>query len=262
MIPKTIHYCWFGGKEEPQDVKRCIASWKKFCPDYKIQRWDESNYDITRCKYMEDAYNARKWAFVSDFARLDVVYRYGGLYMDTDVEMLRSFDDLLTEEMFCGFESRDPVQIEHTKEIEKSVNLGLGFGAEAGHPYLKDMIEFYEKLNFYNADGKMNLVSCPYYQTQILMKHGLIANNETQRLKHCIAYSPEYFCPKSNITDRMLYPLDRSYSIHHFTISWADPHDKKVWDAKARLSHYMPYWLASKIITVIDKLLWRNNTVR
>lgn len=255
MIPKIIHYCWFGGKEEPEDVKRCVASWKKFCPDYEIRRWDETNYDITRCKYMEDAYKAKKWAFVSDYARLDVLCEYGGLYMDTDVEMLRSFDDLLEEEMFCGFESRDPVVYYGEKANDKSVAFGLGFGAEAGHPYIKELIGLYQKLNFYNADGTMNLISCPFYQTLILKKHGLVANNETQRLEHCMVFSPEYFCPKSNVTDRFLYPTDRSYSIHHFTISWADPHDKRLWDMKARLSHYMPYWLASKIVTAFSRLL-------
>lgn len=254
MIPKVIHYCWFGGNPEPEDVKKCIASWEKFMPDYKIIRWDESNYDINRCQYMTDAYKEKKWAFVSDFARLDIIYQNGGIYLDTDVEVLKSFDNLLGEKMFCGFESRDPKGRKKDSSIEYSVNLGLGYGAEKGHPILKEMINLYQKLSFYNQDGSLNLVACPRYQTLILTKHGLIPNNQTQRLDNVIAYSPEYFCPQSNITNKMLYPLDKSFSIHHFSVSWSSSKGLKMRKWKNKLSKILPYWLASKIVTAIYKL--------
>ena len=253
MIPKIIHYCWFGGNPEPEDVKRCIASWKKFLPDYKIIRWDESNYDVHKNQYMSDAYKEKKWAFVSDYCRLDVVYQYGGIYIDTDVEVIKSFNGLLDDKMFCGFESRDPIVFKLQKEVEYSVNLGLAFGAEKQHAYLKEMLDLYQHLQFYHEDGSLNLVACPRYQTMVLLKHGLVANNQTQRLPDCMVYSPEYFCPQSNITDEMLSLTDNTYSIHHFTISWATAKDLKARRWKNKLSHFMPYWLGSKIVTLIYK---------
>ncbi len=255
MIPKIIHYCWFGGNPEPEDVKKCINSWIKYMPEYKIIRWDENNYDIHKCQYMSDAYNEKKWAFVSDFCRLDVIYTHGGIYLDTDVEVLKSFNPLLQEKMFCGFESRDPIMFKKNKRIEESVAFGLGFGAEAGHPILAEMIQLYKTLNFYNTDGSLNLIACPHYQTQILKKYNLIDNGKTQRFDGGIAYSAEYFCPQSNVTNKMLYSLVNSYSIHHFTVSWASSKDKKALVWKNRLHRFLPYWLASKIISAIFKMI-------
>ena len=254
MIPKIIHYCWFGGNPEPNDVKKCIASWRKFLPDYKIIRWDESNYDVHKNQYMNDAYKEKKWAFVSDYCRLDVVYKYGGIYLDTDVEVIKSFDDLLDEKMFCGFESRDPIFVKSRKKVEYSVNLGLGYGAEKQHAYLREMLDLYQHLNFYKEDGSLNLVACPRYQTLILSKHGLVANNKTQRLPDCMVYSPEYFCPQSNVTDEILSLTDKTYSIHHFTISWASHKDLEARKWKNKLNKFMPYWLGSKIVTLFYKI--------
>ena len=141
MIPKVIHYCWFGKNPEPDDVKQCIASWHKYLPDYEIKRWDESNYDVHKNQYMSDAYKEKKWAFVSDYCRIDVIYQYGGIYLDTDVEVIKSFDPLLSEEMFCGFESRDPLMFKKGAIIEQSVNFGLGFGSVSGHKVLKQILE-------------------------------------------------------------------------------------------------------------------------
>ena len=255
MIPKIIHYCWFGGKPIPAEYQRYIDSWRKFLPDYEIKQWDETNYDVHKCQYMSDAYKEGKWAFVSDYCRLDVVYQEGGIYLDTDVEVVRSFDTLLTEEMFCGFEIRDPKGYKRGQEIEYSVNLGLGYGAEKGHTLLQEMLELYDELSFYNEDGSLNLIACPRYQTQILCRHGLIPNNKTQRLENCIAYSPEYFCPQSNVTDEMLMLTENTYSIHHFTVSWASKRDLEARKWKNKLQRMMPYWLASKIVTVVYKLL-------
>ena len=253
MIPKIIHYCWFGDSPEPNNVKKCIASWRKFLPDYEIKRWDESNYDVHKCQYMSDAYKEKKWAFVSDYARIDIVHEYGGIYLDTDVEVIRPFDDLLHEHLFCGFESRDPIGYKKKHIIENSVAFGLGFGAKPKHPILKEMLDLYATLNFYNHNGSLNLIACPYYQTMVLKRHGLVNNNKTQRFDMGIAYAPEYFCPQSNITDKMLYLTENTYSIHHFTVSWASSKDLKARDLKNKLHHYMPYWLASKIVTLIYK---------
>ena len=109
MIPKVIHYCWFGGNSLPEEAKRCIESWKKYCPDYKIIEWNENNYDVNSNEYMKAAYKEKKWAFVSDYARIDVVYKYGGIYMDTDVELVKELDSFLKDRMYCGWEMRDPL---------------------------------------------------------------------------------------------------------------------------------------------------------
>lgn len=254
MIPKIIHYCWFGGNPIPTEYQQYIDSWQKFLPDYEIKRWDETNYNVHKNQYMSDAYKEKKWAFVSDYCRLDVVYQEGGIYLDTDVEVVRSFDTLLTEEMFCGFEIRDPKGYKKREIIEYSVAFGLGFGCQKLHPILKEMLDYYETLSFYNPDGSLNLVACPRYQTQILCRHGLIPNNKTQRLENCIAYSPEYFCPQSNVTDEMLMLTENTYSIHHFTVSWAPQRDLEARKWKNRLQRIMPYWLASKIVTAFYKI--------
>lgn len=250
MIPKIIHYCWFGGKPEPEDVRRCIASWKKYLPDYEIRRWDETNYDVTKNQYMNDAYKEKKWAFVSDYCRLDVVHEYGGIYLDTDVEVVRSFDDLLKERMFCGFEIRDPKGQKKGENVELSVNLGLGYGAEQEHPILKEMLDLYDSLSFYNLDGTLNLVACPRYHTQILCKHGLEANNTTQRFDGGIAYSPEFFCPQSNITEEMLCLTANTYSIHHFSRTWSQ------YGGQLRLRSYLIKYTGFVLADIISRILF------
>lgn len=221
MIPKKIHYCWFGGNELPEDALKCIESWKKFCPDYKIIQWDESNYDVTKNAYMNEAYKAKKWAFVSDYARLDIIYNEGGIYLDTDVELLKNLDKFLNDKMFCGFEKN------LLSEKERFVAFGLGFGAESRHSVLKDLLDLYEKLNFYNSDGSMNLIPCPEYQTKILIEHGLLTlNNKTQKLSDCVVYSDDYFCPKDGQTGCLLI-TDNSVSIHHYSATWFDDKHRK-----------------------------------
>ena len=130
MIPKIIHYCWFGGNEIPEHDKKCIESWKKYCPDYKIIRWDESNYDYKKNSYMREAYEAKKWGFVPDYARLDIVYEHGGIYLDTDVELVKNIDELLEHKAYMGFEVGG-----------EFVSPGLGFGAEKNFPLFKKMME-------------------------------------------------------------------------------------------------------------------------
>ncbi len=223
MIPKVIHYCWFGKNELPEDAKKCIGSWKKFCPDYEIIEWNETNYDVRKNKYMSDAYDEKKWAFVSDYARIDIIYNYGGIYLDTDVELLRPLDELLKDKMFCGWESRDPILDEKRITYENSVNLGLGFGAEKNNIALKDILDLYEKLNFINEDGSLNLMACPHYQTEILKQYGLDDSQRTyQKLKdEIIVYPESYFSPKSMTTGKITL-TDETYSIHHFSGTWIE----------------------------------------
>ncbi len=251
MIPKVIHYCWFGRNPKPDSVLRFIQTWKKKMPDYEIKEWNEDNFDVSKCQYMADAYKEKKWAFVSDYARIDVIYNYGGIYLDTDVEVVRPFDDLLGEEMFCGFESRDPLMDKLKKEYEESVNLGLGYGAIKGHPALKDILDLYAGLSFYNADGSLNLVACPHYQTLVLKKYGLVANRKTQRFDRGVAFSPEYFCPQSNITDEMLYLTSKTYSIHHFSGTWT-----KSLAAEVRLRNHLRKYIGYKNAMTLTRYMF------
>lgn len=171
MIPKIIHYCWFGGKELPKEVQKCINSWKKFCPDYKIIRWDESNYDVYKNPYTRYCFENKKWAFLSDYARLDIVYSHGGIYLDTDVEIIKSWDPLLKNECFLGMEQPG------------CINTGLGFGAKKGNNYIKENKEYYEITPFLKKNNKWIKTTCVKITSKLLANEGLTAENKTQTIK-------------------------------------------------------------------------------
>ena len=213
VIPKKIHYCWFGGKPLPSQFQKNIETWKKYCPDYEIICWNENNYDIKKCNYMHEAYQAKKWGFVPDYARLDIIYQHGGIYLDTDVEMLRSWDELLSYELFCGFESR------------AYVAFGLGFGGCAGNHIIKEMMQQYEHMHFMNSDGTLNQVASPIYQTEILLNHGLKCNNEFQVIENCAVFPTEFFAPIDGYGGGS--PTVHSFSIHQYAATWFDETMKK-----------------------------------
>lgn len=221
-IPKIIHYCWVGGNPKPQSVLYCIDSWKRCCPDYEIREWNEANYDFTKNEYMRQAYEAKKWGFVPDYARLDIVYEHGGIYLDTDVEMLRSFDSLLEHDCFFGFEN--------TGDGELFVNCGHGFGAAPRHEAVRIVRDLYEQLTFTNQDGSLNLLASPYYTTQSLRQMGLVQENRDQVLPGIQIFASDVLCPK-NFRTGQLHKTSRTVSIHHFTASWVD---EKI---KAELAH-------------------------
>lgn len=210
---KKIHYCWFGGGDLPDSVQKCIESWKKYCKDYEIIRWDETNYDYTKNQYMLEAYQAKKYGFVSDYARLDIVYHHGGIYFDTDVEVIKPLDELLCNSAFMGFENN-------------YIALGLGFGAERGIKELKEMMKQYEKLIFINSDGSLNLKPITKYTTEYLETQGLVANGSRQRVGNIEIYPMEYFCPKNILTSECKI-TSKTYSIHHYDASWWGEEEKK-----------------------------------
>ena len=215
MIPKIIHYCWFGGNPIPEKDQKCIDSWKKYCPDYKIIRWDESNYDITKNHYMKEAYDAKKWGFVPDYARLDIIYENGGIYLDTDVELVKNLDDLFENHGFMGFEDH------------KCVNPGLGFGAEKNSPMIKNIMDsIYESRHFIKEDGSSDLTPSPQINTYYLVSKGLSITDQMQNINGLTIYPTEYFCPKSFVTGNIVLTKN-SYSIHHFNMSWINSFDKK-----------------------------------
>lgn len=212
MIPKTIHYCWFGGNELPDEVKNYIKSWRKFCPDYEIVEWNESNYDVTKIPYIKQAYEQKKYAFVSDYARLDILYHHGGIYLDTDVELIRSLDDFLEEEAFFGC------------EFPGKVNTGLGFGAQKENPLVLENMKVYHDKNFIK-DGGMDTTTCVEYTTEIFKKYGLRESAEIQDIKGAKVFPPEYFCPY-NIETNKLTITDKTYSIHQYSATWK--HQSKI----------------------------------
>ena len=217
-IPKIIHYCWIGGAQKPKSVEYCIESWKKFCPDYEIIEWNENNYDFTKNQYMKEAYEAKKWGFVPDYARLDIIYNHGGIYLDTDVELVKSFDDLLEQEAFIGFEN--------TGTDELYVNCGQGFGAKPRNEIIKKMRDFYDGMHFYDKNGELNMLPSPHYTTKVLCENGLKRENNTQKLDDIIVYNSQVLCPK-NFTTGDINVTNETYSIHHFTASWLDEKIKK-----------------------------------
>ena len=206
-IPKVIHYCWFGKKEIPAQFLKYMESWKIHCPEYEIVRWDENNYDVSKSRYMKQAYDAGKWAFVSDYARLDIIYQYGGIYLDTDVEIIKNLNDLLYDEMYCGFEQNN------------YINFGLGYGAVQGHAVLADLIEQYNNMDFLKEDGQYNQTACAVYQLEEMIKLGFCVSNVYQCMNKIAVYPSEVFAPQNLLGDEM-HITENTYSIHHYSSTW------------------------------------------
>lgn len=230
MIPKIIHYCWFGNKKMPYKFRRYIKKWKKLSPDYEIKLWNENNYDIDKIPFVKTAAEKGKWAFVTDYIRIDVLYRFGGIYLDTDVEMIKPFDNLLKYKAFCGFECSD------------YVNFGSAVGAEPNNKIIKEMLDYYGALEF--TDDVLKNNTSPIVQTKILMRHGLKndrteQNRTEQEIEGFHVFPAEYFCPMnySQILDSL---TENTYSIHHFSASWFSKKERRafLWNNfKTRLKH-------------------------
>lgn len=213
MIPKIIHYCWFGRGEKPRLAQKCIASWKKYCPGYEIIEWNEDNFDVYMNGYTRMCYENRKYAFLSDYVRLYVVYQHGGLYFDTDVELLRNPDMLLDQAAFFGFETDG---VRKTDDHEPSMNLGwvasgLGFGSVPGGVALKAMLDEYAPL----LDGTCGTVMCPQLNTNALVKLGLKQDGSYQKYSWGTVYPAEYFNPYESTTGR-LCKTRNTISVHWY----------------------------------------------
>lgn len=207
LIPPIIHYCWFGGKELPDLYKRCIDSWHTYCPNYEIKRWDESNCDIEENLFAKQAYSVGKFGFVPDYFRLKIIYEHGGIYLDTDVEMLQNFDELRYNQAFCGMETPG------------RVGLGLGFGAVKGNETIRYMLKRYQKMQFIDSDGKMDETPSNIWQIMDMRELGMSYGNVVHKVNEMTVYPVEVLSPKSNTTGE-LDITKYSYSIHHFDASW------------------------------------------
>lgn len=237
MIPKTIHYCWFGGGPLPPLALRCIESWQRYFPGWEIKRWDESNYDTSATAYSREAYACGKYAFVSDVARFDILHRCGGVYFDTDVEVIRSFDDILAAGPFMGQEG-------------KLVNPGLGMGAEAGMPFLAEMLEYYGKIHFADESGKPLGGTVVGHTTEVLMRHGYECDGAMHRVAGFTIYPNRWMNPLDDITGKLIIGKE-THSIHHYAKTWCD--NAAPWRVRlSRMSHRL---IGLKASACISKLL-------
>lgn len=206
MIPKTIHFCWFGKGEKPRLANKCIESWKKYCPDYKIIEWNEDNFDINSNQYVREAYDAKKYAFVTDYVRLYALYTEGGIYMDTDVEVIRSLDRYLSDRGFSGFELID------------KVSTGI-MASEKGLPIIGELLSDYDGKRFILPDGSYNMTTNCIYITDTMKKYGLKLNGKKQTVSDFTFYPPEVFCPIESATG-IMRKTSETATIHWFNQSW------------------------------------------
>lgn len=214
-IPKIIHYCWFGNGEIPEQDKNYIEQWKKLCPDYIFMLWNEENFDVNNCSYTKQAASVAKWSFVTDYVRLFALYQYGGVYLDTDVEMIRRMDDLLCYDAFVGFENHS------------FVNNGSCLGATKHHPYLKELMTEYENTSFILEDGSFNLQESPRFMTELLVRHGMVANGKRQSLSLFEVFPSESFSPYDYKTGRIRI-TSNTYLIHHYHDTWHSAKERKI----------------------------------
>lgn len=210
MIPKIIHYCWFGGKPKPEEFNKYLESWKRYCPDYEIKEWNESNFNINANNYCREAYEAKKWAFVADYVRLKVLETYGGIYMDTDVELVKPLDKLLHYSAFMCFEEKS------------SISIGT-LGSEKDSQIIKDFLREYTSRHFKKNDGTFDMITNLEIITPILVqKYGLTLNGKKQVLNPAILVLPmESFIAKDFLTGWIMAD-ESTYAIHHYAASWYD----------------------------------------
>lgn len=219
MIPKVIHYCWFSKKPLPELAIKCIASWKKYCPDYEIIEWNESNFDLNCCNYVKEAYEAQKWAFVSDYARFWILYNYGGIYFDTDVELIRDISDIVEKGPFIGCE---PVNRKLCR-----VAPGLGIGTFPHHTFFKKVLDYYNNLHFYISKGIYNDTTIVTHLTKLFKNCGYNGDYRVEKVCEIYLYSPEYFCPMDPNTGEIQIK-QQTRSIHWYSASWKNSEEQEI----------------------------------
>ena len=241
-IQKIIHYCWFGKGKKSKLMKKCMKTWSKYFPDYKIIEWNEENFDINQNEYVKEAYKNKKYAFVSDYARLYALYNYGGIYFDTDIEVMKEFDDIINDRDIYAFEKKDLIMTGVMIARKKS-------------RIIEKFIKVYDNLKFVNKDGTFNLVPNTYRLTEILKEYGLICNNKKQTLENNVAdiYPIEYFCAY-DMDNSHFIPTENTYTIHHYDGSWVSGKQKIL----KRFKRILAMILGIKLYDKIRKL--KNNT--
>ena len=242
-IPKVIHYCWFGKGNMPRLAKKCIKSWKKYCPDYKIICHNEDNFDLTQNRYLTEAYKTGKWAFVSDYARLKIIYDNGGIYLDTDVELIKPIDDLVKLKGFMGFDEKGIVAT------------GLGFGAEKGNEIVLEFLKDYDDISFILPDGSLDLTPCPDRNTEALKRLGMDLDNKNQTFMDVTFLPDEYLFPMDYYTGKKTITKN-TYSIHHYSASWTASVTKRTTRIKRIIGVKMYNKLYGKFLYKCKWLEW------
>lgn len=211
MIPKIIHYCWFGGNPLPKSAIKCINSWKKFFPDYEIREWNESNFDVNMIPYTKEAYAAKKYAFVSDFARFWVLHEYGGIYFDTDVEVIRPMNDIIEKGAFMGMEKATKAT-----QTRLFVNPGIGLACPSGHEIWGNIISKYQAYKHFapETQGTVCVITSDYLQNQ-----GIYLDGELKQAANFTIYPADYFCPQA-MMGAPIELTENTRSIHHFDCTW------------------------------------------
>ncbi len=249
MIPKIVHYCWFGRNPLPKSAEKCIASWKKYLPDYEIKEWNEDNFNVNIIPYTQQAYEAKKYAFVSDYARFWILYHFGGIYFDTDVELIKRIDDIIERGAFMG------IEVPSANGRLPQVAPGLGLGVEKGHLFYKKILEVYTHLSFHNSDGSLNQKTIVSYNTELLKELGMKPTNILQQVANIWIYPSDFFNPLDDLTGT-LHITNNTRSIHWYSGSWSDSSKFRKWCS--RLSHRLfglKLHLLKKRITSVYKIL-------
>ena len=207
VIPKVIHYMWLGKKEIPATLQKCIDTWTRCCPDYEIVQWNEDNYDVNKVPYMREAYSRGAYGFVPDYARLDILFQHGGFYLDTDVELLRSLDEMRYQSAFCGVEKW------------QVLNFGGCSGSVKGNAVIGEFLKNRQNINYLNQDGSENRTTCGFYDTVLAMRHGYKINGTVQKIGDLNIYTSDYFHPYDYMSGRINITAN-TFSIHHFNGGW------------------------------------------
>ena len=206
MIPRIIHFCWFGGNPYPEKVQYCMESWKKYLPDYKFKLWNEESFDVDSVKFVREAYSAKRYAFVSDYVRVYALYTEGGIYLDTDIEVKKNFDDLLGNRVLLG--------------TEEEGNLTAFMAAEKEHPYFGELLKHYNEMHFLLENGQQNVTVNNIWMQECLKKYGYVLENRHQDLQEgIVVYPDEYFHAKSLVSGKY-HITKNTYCIHHHTLLW------------------------------------------
>ncbi|MBR6148813.1 MAG: glycosyl transferase [Lachnospiraceae bacterium] len=247
MIPKVIHYCWFGGKDLPQSAIKCIESWKKYCPDYEIKRWDESNFDVCSHPYTKEAYETKKWAFITDYVRLYALVTEGGIYMDTDVEVIKPLTPFLQHEAFSGFES------------ESEIPTGI-MACKKEFELFKMFLAEYDDRHFL-INNEMDLTTNVITITNKCMELGLQKNNKFQIINGFVLYPKDFFCPKNYKTGD-IDVTENTVAIHHFDGTWL-PKRTKMWNDFERACRIkggktITKWLDSRWCEILHRIFERD----
>lgn len=250
MIPKLIHYCWFGPQPLPAATRQYIASWRQFLPDYQIQLWNEHNFDYQANAYTRSAYAAGKYAFVADVCRIQALYQHGGIYLDTDVQMIASFDPFLHHHCFTGFEQgMNP----YTRELTCNPQAGV-MGCEAGSILMQDIWQQYQNLEF----NPQQLITINQLFKQIYQKHGIILNDQRQEiLGYVCVYPSDYFMAKNAYTHE-LNRTANTVCIHHYDGTWLND-SKGVNRLKRRILNTLRTTLGARNSQKLIALLKRKN---